>query len=36
LEEKIMGLPQVQDLVAGKTVIKVIPVPDKPVNIVVR
>ncbi|HUW63814.1 MAG TPA: leucine--tRNA ligase [Spirochaetia bacterium] len=36
LEEKIMGLPQVQDLLVGKTVVKVIPVPDKLVNIVVR
>jgi len=36
LGERVMALPRVRDLLAGKQVVKVIPVPDKLVNIVVR
>jgi leucyl-tRNA synthetase len=36
LEARIMALPRIEELVAGKRVVKVIPVPDKLVNIVVK
>ncbi|MDA8334522.1 MAG: leucine--tRNA ligase [Peptococcaceae bacterium] len=36
LQERVMGLPQVRELLYGKQVVKVIPVPGSLVNIVVK
>lgn len=36
LREKVLGEPRVQQLIEGKKVVKVIPVPDKLVNIVIK
>ncbi len=36
LEEKIINMPKIQELIAGKSVVKVIAVPKKLVNIVVK
>ncbi|OPY59122.1 MAG: Leucine--tRNA ligase [Pelotomaculum sp. PtaU1.Bin035] len=36
LREKVLGEPRVQQLIEGKKLVKVIPVPDKLVNIVIK